>query len=423
MTNLERWRFYLKDLESPDLFIDWTFYAMISASLQRRVAWEEWPHQCSPTCQFPNIYVIFIGPPGVGKTSAATFAKEIFKGFGGFERIEDKYKRRISIAPSSASVEQLWRYMNSNPAVVKGDALPPNPDGSKAAPYISTPLAFLCAGELGSLFRENTQDLVTFVTEGWDCGDFHRETKTQGVDFLKSMCLTLLGAATPNWVKEVSKTGLLQAGFTARTIFVYAEQQRQRKLEYVYTAEQIEQWKLLTEHIRKITDPKLYGPVRVTPEAREFFKHWYESGAWDKNRINKDESLEDYYTRKKLHIMRLSMVIHFADSTTLEVTLDDIKKAMALLARTEPDMHIALNRQSVANPSSKVARLIKERLHTDTVNGEWVNEGKLLSLVFNECDGGRVTFNEAVQFLIDCGDVNTTIRNGKSVYRLSHRKD
>ena len=37
MTNIEKWRHFLKDLESPDMFVDWGFYSMIATALQRRV--------------------------------------------------------------------------------------------------------------------------------------------------------------------------------------------------------------------------------------------------------------------------------------------------------------------------------------------------------------------------------------------------
>ena len=62
MTNLEKWMKYMDGFSSPDCFIQFGFYYMINACLQRRV----W---CGPEhapC-YPNMYVILTGEPAVGK--------------------------------------------------------------------------------------------------------------------------------------------------------------------------------------------------------------------------------------------------------------------------------------------------------------------------------------------------------------------
>src|SRR3990167_2853963 len=59
---LEKWRYIMKDSASPNTFIDWSFYFLISACLQRRV-WIGASHH--PI--YPGMYVILVGEPGVGK--------------------------------------------------------------------------------------------------------------------------------------------------------------------------------------------------------------------------------------------------------------------------------------------------------------------------------------------------------------------
>jgi hypothetical protein len=62
VTNLEKWRFYNKDITSPDIYINVSFYYMIASALQRRVylGSDERP-------LFGNLYIILVGEPGVGK--------------------------------------------------------------------------------------------------------------------------------------------------------------------------------------------------------------------------------------------------------------------------------------------------------------------------------------------------------------------
>ena len=82
MTNLlDYWRCYCQDLESPDIFIDATLYAIVSAALQRNIAYGTQPHLVEHGGVYTNIYVVFIGPSRVGKSSAANPAKALYKSF------------------------------------------------------------------------------------------------------------------------------------------------------------------------------------------------------------------------------------------------------------------------------------------------------------------------------------------------------
>lgn len=418
-TNLERWRYFTKDLESPDLYIDWTFYATISAALERRVAFERWPHEEIGRAIFANLYTIFIGPPGVGKSTAAAWSLDLFRSFGGFKSLDDMHRRKINVAPSSTSLEGLYRFMAEHSKTV---ALPPDApvDDPKQKHVLTTPIAFFAVDELATLFHTNTDDIVNFLSQGFDCGDFHRQTKTQGVDFLKSMCVTLLGCATPDWVKTVSKNGLLKQGFAARTIFVWGGGKRHLCARPQYTPPQIAEFKLIRTHVEKLL--KVYGRVECTPEASEWLDAWYlkDGETLPKGR---DKILIDYYARRRVHLIKLAIVMHFADNfTSYTLTVEDFKRALALLLRTEVEMHLALLGQQVDNPASRVATLILQSVRNYQNNGDWVKEGILLHETYDECINGRATFDEAAKFLVDTGRLVSEARGGKICYRLSNEE-
>src|SRR3974390_921687 len=62
MTNFEKWHSYMSGFVSPNNYIDFGFYYLISASLQRRV-WTGPDH----ARLYPNIYIVLVGEPGIGK--------------------------------------------------------------------------------------------------------------------------------------------------------------------------------------------------------------------------------------------------------------------------------------------------------------------------------------------------------------------
>lgn len=414
-TNLERWRYFTKDLESPDLYIDWTFYATISAALERRVAFERWPHEEIGRAIFCNLYTIFIGPPGVGKSTAAAWSLDLFRSFGGFKSLDDMHRRKINVAPSSTSLEGLYRYMSEHSKTI---TLPPDApvEDSKQKHTLATPIAFFAVDELATLFHTNTDDIVNFLSQGFDCQDFHRQTKTQGVDFLKSMCVTLLGCATPDWIRTVSKNGLLKQGFAARTVFVWGGEKRHLCARPQYTPAQIAEFKRIREHIEKLL--RVYGPMYPTPDAIKWLDEWYMKDG-EKLPPGKDKILTDYYARKRVHLIKLAMLMHFADSVTLTVTVEDFERALRLLERTEVEMHIALLGQQSENPAARVASLIMQQMKKYQQNGDWVKEGILLHETFDDCLNGRATFDEAAKFLIDTGRLVAEARNGKICYRTS----
>jgi len=424
-TNLERWRYFYKDIESPDLFIDWTFYCTISAALQRRVCLDQVPHLAIGRPLYPNLYVIFIAPPGIGKSTAAYGSVDIFKSFGGFDSLETLDKRLIKVAPSSLTLEQLYRYLNVNHTMHTLDPkyVVPNPKGKALTKYMSSPLAFFATEELGTLFQENTSDLVKFITEGYDCGDFHRETKTQGVDFIKHMCLMLLGCATPDWITEVSKNGLLKQGFAARTIFVWGDKKRHIRRKYTYSADQLKELGEFKKHLLALT--KVYGPLTESPEADEWFTKWYEDGG-EINRLNKDRRLVDYYARKKVHMTKVGMVMHFADKTDLTIGIEDYQNALAFLTLTEKDMHMALLGTSSDNPAYMIAAKIEERLNEKLKLPDgheiWTPEGELLMHTWEHCTNGRATFDEAIKYLQDTKKIQVQPSNGKPCYRIFKNK-
>ena len=75
MTNWDRWQLRLREVTSPQSFIDFGFVYLVSSYLQRRV-WTNADHQKL----FPNVYIILVGDPGIGKGLVIKPVTEFLKG-------------------------------------------------------------------------------------------------------------------------------------------------------------------------------------------------------------------------------------------------------------------------------------------------------------------------------------------------------
>lgn len=354
MTNIEKWNFWLRELESPQVFIDFTAYWIVSSALQRRVWYGD--YRFSP--MFPNLYTVFVGPPGVGKSMAARLAgSKILKTF----RLLDANKIRngveadkaftdvISFSADNTTEQSLIQQLNKSTKSFDIPIVTTLENGTvvKSTNRVQqASMSMLLSEEMTSLFKQSNENISSFLNQCWDAQDYHYKTKTQGEDLIKNVCVTLLGCTTPDKMKKLVASGVLEGGFTARAIPLYCEEPRHKKFKYVFTKEQWNAFEEFKKHIENLT--KVSGEVTFSPDAEEFFKSYYEApkgikSKMETERVNFDKRTDDYYGRKKTHIYKMAMLLHFMEHIdTMEIPLVTLKQAIDILHGVEADMHKAL---------------------------------------------------------------------------------
>ncbi len=396
---LNKWLFYLKDAPSQDLVKTWTFYTMVGAALQRRV----WINGGTHFDIFPNMYVIFIGAPGSGKSISSGVAKGLLQSLTEVDASKGAVKTKIRLGPDSLTLEALTRKLANQDM----HDWPPEYKKPAGAKYVSSPMAFFSTEELGTLLKKDEHDLVTFLTQGWDCKDFVRETKTQGIDIIKNMCLTLLGCATPEWVRSNVNSKILGEGLASRTVFVYTEKPKSEKYKIVISPEQKAALKDVSSHIEKLT--ALFGMIDTSEfdaKAEPWFLNEFKP-------INPDKKLESYYARKKLHLQKLGMCIHFANGFDMKLTAWDFDEAIKLLAVTESDMHKALQ-SAGTNPiyglSMEIIQFLKKKDRP-------LSFREILVHMFDL--GDMETINKALEYLRDTKQVSVGTYNNEVSYSVT----
>lgn len=408
---LEAWRFYLKDCESPDSFIDASFYYLISAALQRRVylGSDEKP-------LFPNLYVIFVGPPAVGKGQVIIPLSEIFqyhklkpalavqptgatppatepksevdeatqlallrefqasnphlmhggKGGGSLintENLRPKAKLAIPMAANATSYEALVRAHSYSLRTIHTDN---TSRLVKNGMYSHSSLAF-CLDELSSLFRSKkaSEDVGKYLLQAYDCRHYQYDAKTPGLaDDVYNPCLNLLGGTQAPALKKMFNEGILEDGLSSRMIFIYEEVPRFYRFDtFTYSAEQLAAKQQIINHVGELL--KLFGLVKYSPEAYEFMKTYVEQILPNKAlRMNNSPKLESYYDRKKLHVQKLATAIHFSSSTEMTIGIEPFQQAIAYCSQIEPKMDLALNfagRGTLASLSAKAVDVLRRR--------------------------------------------------------------
>lgn len=336
--NLSRWFYYLADIESPDLFKEWGFYYLLSACIQRKI----WLGSLDDAI-FPNLYVILVAPPGIGKGRVIYKVMEAIRVLPYIrdEKGQVTHNKNLNIVTGadSTTLEALTLKLYRHTSCVRYTILNPKTNEKRPALYAHASMAFMIE-ELATLFRENTKDLVRFFNKCWDCKDYEKETKFHGNDIIKNVFLTMLAGTQPDHIQEIFDSSLLNSGFSARTLFAFETTTAFRKFSITYNDQQQVVYSELLNHLRKIA--VAFGPVHFSKEAYEFLEHWYERD-FEATVYNKSDSLKHYYGRKKVHVMKLAILMHFADKLDFTIEKEDCVKALDLLRRTEEKMHLAIS--------------------------------------------------------------------------------
>lgn len=450
MTNLQHWNNILRDIEAPQEFIDWSFTWMISAALQRRV----WTTGRGKVL-YPNMYLFLVAEPGIGKGVSLGPAKELLswhkyydKGphdpesiykrlmSGGSISVDDNLERLITptsgngkdaaamdekknlplfaMGPDSTTYAQLVQDMAGSARLIRNSIT--LPDGStKVQVHTHNSFAFVST-ELSNLIKKGSDEIVTLMLEAYDCVEkYEYRTKHQGKDCVHRVCLNFAAGTTPDYMSRTFDDSLLNEGISSRSFFIFAFNKRFYRYESGgMTDDQIRSKAVLLSWLRSLAG--LFGEVKLSDEAKSFFKKWYEN-VHPTYRPNKDPKMIHYYSRKELHVMKVAMALHFADSLTLELSVEDVQRAIETLETAEKRMHLALqvgSKNPLANIARKIVRYFVAR------GNEPATYAELMNTFYSEARTADLA--EVVQFMVSTHKLVMEKRGAQDTYKLDPKR-
>jgi hypothetical protein len=191
----------------------------------------------------------------------------------------------------------------------------------------------ICISELSNFMSQYDAALAGVLTDLFDCPPMNEEKKRSGAG--KAIAFPglsfIMGTATKNLGETVSRQ-MFGSGFMARVIMVFSSDIviPDDMFEAVVHNEQLEDE--LAESLRRIG--QLKGEMQWEPEAKLALRDF---------RINQKEGaplhnlLEDYVTRRWLHLAKLCMIAALSDERMV-VRLEDVNQAKDWLFDAEHEM-------------------------------------------------------------------------------------
>ena len=391
MNNYEKWQELTSNLIAPNIYLDFAFYFTIGAALERRV----WNGDLNWLYTFGNLYVVLVGNPGVGKSLALAPVKDLLS-IPGLRRGEKLFHLAPETTSFSALVKRLEKEAEEIP-ILNGER------------YEHRSFSFVLE-ELSSLLKKQFQDTARFLLVAYDSpADYSYDTITHGRLYIENVSASLIAGATLDFLEDVRDTRVLQEGLLSRAIFVFADEPRARVFTPKPLTPQQLQYKLdIAEHIKKLK--MIYGPVEFSDEAEEYLSEFWKDR--DKVETNKNSKLNHYYARKNLHIKRLAIAVHFAESSTRDaVNLAECLRAKELLENAEVDMHKALGfteRNILSGETEAILRFIKKH--------KTASKSQLLVHFFTQIPTGEQGLNEILEALVNMKKLKQELKGSEIFY-------
>lgn len=314
---------YTAELETSDNFHIWTGLSVI-ASAARRNVWLNQGH----FLLYPNLYVILVGPPGDGKSTAIRAGRKLLIQLP-----------EIFFGPDSLTREEMIAIMAkiSEKEVTKSAAMT------------------LHSNELASLIEPSGMHMISLLTELYDCDDtFKYSTKHQGKDVVRRPCLNINAGTTPSWIAENLPARTVGHGYLSRNIFVYEDEKRFLNPRPKEPPKQITE--ALVEDLKHIAT--LRGEFTYADGAIEKYDYLYRKIYSTRP---KDYRLSDFHARKgKTHLLKTAMLLSMAERDDLTLHPQDLDTAYQLLNGLEARMYKAFSGVGKYEHASDMERILED---------------------------------------------------------------
>jgi hypothetical protein len=363
---LQGYKEYTEGTESPPIFHLWCALAAIAGAAQRKIVMDAGYYQVHT-----NMYVVLVSPPGRSrKSTALRIAKGILKG------IPD-WGTDVYFSTQASSVAALVKQMASIP--------------TKEHQSLT---AF--SSELGSLLGSKSVEMTDFLVDIYDCEpDWDKQTVGRGLEKIERPWFNLIAATTPHWMGDNLSRTAVEGGFVSRTVFVFDDSRR--RVAFPELSE--EQKVIRTSLIHDLAEiAKLKGMFTFHPEAKEFYRYWYEEV---NDNTEKDFRISGFYERKHIHILKVAMAVSLAEKDELMLERRDIEVAVHLLGELETGMRRAFSAVGKNAYSTDIERIKMQIIDAGTQTYKQILANNIHSVDKEQID-------KILQALSDMGEIERT---------------
>jgi len=345
---LESWLEFTEPLPAPRILRLWAGLGAVSTALSRRV-WLQGNPRMLPC--YPNLYIMMVAPPGVGKDVAINKAADCLLGANRYaiKKIGTHlYKPGgESISPkglidrmADQTARQIYRYHN----------------GKEQVSVDFHSLAFF-VGEATTAIPEYNPLLIAMLNDLFNCKAEYADSIRGNEVIVDKPHLSLILGNQPDTLAEIFPDRTFRMGFTARVFFIFANTPVVRDIfvdEKTEVAWDNQLWSHLQQDL--VDMATMAGPLSTTKETRTLI-----------NEFNRDRPapvpgprFSDWNSRRPLHAQKLAICLSAVESSAGLITPTHWEKALEHLFAAEARMPKIFENVTTSRGFSEVYEEIKQ---------------------------------------------------------------
>jgi len=297
---------YTSAIPSPVIFRKWAAIAAIAGALERR-CWTE----SAGRLLYPNMIILLVAKPGIGKGMAITEVQDIWKKTGKF-----------NVAPNGMT----------KAAFVDNLSKKPNNFQDKTGMTYMYNALLLATPEFGTLLPEYDHQFLNVINDVYDCNNiFDDATRGGGTIRVDRPHIFILSGTQPSYLGNILPETAYGMGFTSRIIMIYHGKKVKVRLFGKKTKKNIELQKKLLHDLKLISG--LNGEFEWETEAEDYMEEFNADCELDEPKHPKLEG--GYNARRVQHVMKITMAECIANGNEMVVKIDHARDAHTLLLEAE----------------------------------------------------------------------------------------
>ena len=351
---------YVSDTETPRIFAKWAAISTIAGALRKK-CWFNFGRLKT----YPNLYIIFVAPPG-GRKASLKYAKELLiKGLPS-----------IVLSSESNTRESLLQDLENSAA----DAILPDTTVFHYSALTVMSLEF----EVFLGQKKENSKMITTLTDLFDCTDavWRHRTKHSGNSTIPNVYLNLAGCTTPSSLASSFPNEAIGGGLVSRMLFIYNDKREKLIPIPEWTEKESEYEKILLNDISIIGG--LTGIYNFSENSKKKYSDWY-LNLYNVPRICKDEAFAGWYERKPIFVQKLAMIYQASKNDSLIIEWNTFEKAILLIEEVEEKMALALRgvgRSDITADMDMIYTIISSRAY--------ISDRELLSLTWRDVDAKKM---------------------------------
>jgi hypothetical protein len=377
---LEAYSRFTANTESARVFHDWVGLSLISSALRKKVKLH-----LGRIRVYPNTYIVLVAEPGKARKSVAiSYGNSIMKSVEEIKISADAITREALLQDLELSAVDSFM-----------------PDGTA---FKHSSLSIVST-EFESFLGQKTENakMLVILTDLFDCAEapWKYRTKNAGNTTIPSVFLNILGATTPESLATALPSAAIGGGLTSRILFIWADKKEKKVPIPFETPETI----LLKEQLKRdyFAISQIAGDYVFTKDATCYWVEWYmKYEDLDTDRTCTDPSFNGWYSRKPMMILKLSMLYAASESSSLDLQVHHIEKAISKICATEQGMGNAFRSVGKSTITAEVDTVL-----TIIRSNKVISEPKLMRAVWRDLDS--LKFSNVIATILSTGRVSKAI--------------